>query len=379
MRSGFCKRCQSIKTKSGVIIYNPDFLEKKIFKIKRDRELNMCNSDNLRGTLPPFKTEIHPDPASSKIDHSSKMIALGSCFTEAIGQKLKSCKFKIQINPFGTLFNPASIFTLLKLTLHSPRPFPEGIVSRDGHFCHLLCHSDVSAPSPEVLQDLLEKKCLGLKKNLGMTDLLILTFGNAQVFVHKELNGTVANCHKQPADFFTKRMLTPEEIVYGFEEVYLPLKLLNPGLGILLTLSPVRYLSDGFCRNSVSKSVLRFAIDLIQKKFPDVDYFPAYEIFMDDLRDYRFYADDLVHPASLAVEYVWTKFSDSFFGTETRDIIRKWTKLIKSLEHNPVHPQTHDYQKFIHLLLRQIEPFSRYFNVDEEIRILKQKIEPQGA
>ena len=336
----------------------------------------MCDSDFIRGTPPPFQTEIHLDPATSKIDYATKMIALGSCFTDAIGQKLKSSKFKIQLNPFGSLFNPSSIFTLLKLALQSPKPFPEGIISRDGHFCHLLCHSDISAPSPETLQDLLEKKCLSLKKNLGMTDLLILTFGNAQVYVHKELKRIVTNCHKQPGAFFSKRMLTPEEIVCGFEEVYLPLKLLNPGLRVLLTLSPVRYLSDGFSRNSVSKSVLRLAIDLIQKKFTDVDYFPAYEIFMDDLRDYRFYADDLVHPGSLAVEYLWTKFSDSFFKAETRDIILKWTKFIKSLEHQPIHPETHDYREFIQLLLRQIEPFSRYFNVDEEVRILRQKIDP---
>lgn len=325
-----------------------------------------------------FHTEIPMDKAAP-IDFSTKIIALGSCFTEAIGGKLKASKFKIQLNPFGTLFNPASIFTLLKLSLHAPDPFPEGIVARDGRFCHLLCHSDISAPSKEALAELIQKKCLSLKKNLVLTDLLILTFGNAQVYVHKELNRIVTNCHKQSGDLFTKRMLTPEEIVCGFEEVYLPLKLLNPGLRVLLTLSPVRYLQDGFISNSVSKSVLRLAIDLIHKKFPDADYFPAYEIFMDDLRDYRFYADDLVHPNTLAVDYLWTKFSESFFSAKTQDIVQKWTKFIKSLEHQPIHPETSDHQEFIRLLLRQIEPFSRYFNVEEEIRILKQKIDPPSS
>ena len=326
-----------------------------------------------------FQTEIHLDPSSYPLDFTTKMMALGSCFTDAIGQRLKTSKFKIQLNPFGTLFNPASIFTLLKLSLEPPKTFPEGIIARDGHFCHLLCHSDISAPSPEALLELMKKKCTNLKKNLAITDLLILTFGNAQVYVHKKLNHIVTNCHKQSSDLFTKRMLTPEEIVCGFEEFFLPLKLINPGLRILLTLSPVRYLQDGFICNSVSKSVLRLAIDQIQKKFSEVDYFPAYEIFMDDLRDYRFYADDLVHPNSLAVEYLWKKFSDSFFNAQTRDIVRKWAKLIKSLEHQPIHPETPDYQEFIRLLLNQIEAFSSHFNVDEEIRILREKIEPQDS
>jgi hypothetical protein len=185
---------------------------------------------------------------------------------------------------------------------------------------------------------------------------------------------SVANCHKMPSQNFSKELLNSEEINKGFDKFYSLIKTINPSVQLVLTVSPVRHIKDGMEKNSISKAILRTACYSIQKKHPEIDYFPAYEIMMDDLRDYRFYKEDMIHPSSLAENYIWEKFIAQYFEKDSKEFLKEWEKIRKAIEHKPFHSESEGYQTFLKETITKLQKLSSMVNVEKEITFLKNKL-----
>ncbi len=202
----------------------------------------------------------------------------------------------------------------------------------------------------------------------------MITYGTSWIYERADTGEAVANCHKMPAALFTKRLAGYDEVVKSFEEIYSILRSVNPSLKIILTVSPVRHLKDSLVLNTISKSVLNLACHTITSKYPDVGYFPAFEIMMDDLRDYRFYKDDLIHPTDAAVDYIWDKFSSCYFDKSTLGFLSQWNDISKALAHRPFHKGSESHQRFIKSTLKQLEELNLIVDVDKEIKQLKSQL-----
>ncbi|MDP5120068.1 MAG: GSCFA domain-containing protein, partial [Spirosomaceae bacterium] len=248
-----------------------------------------------------FRTEIEPVNPGFEINLHDGIMTVGSCFSEIIGNKLSENKLNCLSNPFGTVFNPLSIFKLLHQSL-SKQPLDQDLFTEnnDDYWNHFDFHSKFSADSRQNLEHELSSIYDSVFQVLSSAKVLIITLGTANVYELKSNNQVVANCHKQPQKLFNRRLLTLKEIQDDFQQFYDLLQVANNKIKIILTVSPVRHTRDGLNNNSVSKSILRTACHLIQQDNADVGYFPSYEIMMDDLRDYRFYKSDLIHPNEMA-------------------------------------------------------------------------------
>jgi hypothetical protein len=264
-----------------------------------------------------FHLNFIPDPSPFKIDHQSKILLCGSCFSDNIGEKLNDHGFPVSINPLGIFFNPVSLAESLLATMDNT-PAEEGFfVKRDSAFVSYLHHSRIWSEDKEGLAKLITAKRRETEAFLKEAGYLVITFGTAYSYVLRDQQKVVANCHKQPSDRFEKKLLTIEEIVELYEELVSRLSAYNPSLKIIFTVSPVKYIKDGVIRNTLSKSALCLAVNQLVSENPHCFYFPAYELVTDDLRDYRFYKEDLAHPNQLAIDYVWEKFSGCFFNEHT--------------------------------------------------------------
>lgn len=314
------------------------------------------------------RTEISPGKAPFTIEHNQTVVTIGSCFADMIGERLKNYKFDVAANPFGTTFNPASIFQLLSISIEQKfNPFPAalGEVWYDHQF-----HSEISALSAEELHQLSNERIAATTKALARASTLIITLGTAWVYRHVDKNVIVNNCHKQSGRYFKKELLSVKHILEDFEILYNKLKAFNPGIRIIFTVSPVRHIKDTFQLNSVSKSILIAAAHYICEQHNDCHYFPAYEIQMDDLRDYRYYAEDMIHPSAQAETYIWNKLSNWAFTPALIEVLNEWDQLQKLLQHKPYHPASTAHQHFLRQTIERFNQFT-YWNVSEEIASLK--------
>lgn len=301
-----------------------------------------------------FRTEVEVEPSKYKINHKTPVMFLGSCFADNIGAMLVEKKFPVCINPFGVIYNPMSVKQSLDILLNKKKFQKDDLYQFNNRWISFYHHSRFSSPD---LNKALEKINSGIEKGadlLKMTNFLFITFGTAWVYEWKETGKVVSNCHKIPAREFNRRMLKPEEILEAWGEIIEKLKTQLPGLKIIFTVSPVRHWKDGAEGNMVSKSVLLYAIHLLRKKFPDTDYFPSYEIMMDDLRDYRFYSEDMLHLNTTAVNYIWKKFDQRFFDDETRNILKKVDEINRAVAHKPFRPGSEDHLAFVEKTLQKI-------------------------
>ena len=249
-----------------------------------------------------FRTEIRIAPLSVRIGYENRLLALGSCFAEHISGRLSGARFRITSNPSGILFNPLSLAATLESYAAPQEVVPEELGCRNGLWFHYGFHGAFSDGSQKMALSKMNLARRAGASALREADRVILTFGTAWVYELRSTGEIVANCHKQPAELFRRRRLTVEEIVARYDDLQAgPLA----GKQVILTVSPVRHLGDGLPDNFLSKATLRLAIDEICRRHADTTYFPAYEILTDDLRDYRFYADDLVHPSQQAQRYIW--------------------------------------------------------------------------
>lgn len=321
-----------------------------------------------------FRTEINIQPSEHRIGLQSPILSVGSCFADRMGDRLSQNKFLALNNPFGVIFNPISIFRLLDQAVKTSPSDTSLVVQSQGMFYHYDVHSEIYGNSSvEVLAklDLLREETAQF---LQIADWLIITLGTAFVYTKKDSGDIVANCHKVPNSFFNKRLLSIDEIEQGYDSMISNLKKLNPGLKVLLTLSPVRHIKDTLELNSVSKSLLRIACENIIRAHANTFYFPSYEIMMDDLRDYRFYASDMLHTNDVAEEYIWTKFSEAYMEDETIEFISEWEKVRRSLEHRPFHPGSSNHRSFLEKTLEKLQKLHFQADMTDEIRHIEQQL-----
>lgn len=316
-----------------------------------------------------FRTEIETAPLGVQIGYENRVLALGSCFAAHIARKLAGAKFRVTENPSGILFNPLSIAAAIR-SYADPAPVTRGELGFDGEvWYHFGFHGDFSAPTAEEALGRMNAARQAGADALRTADRVVLTFGTAWVYEHA--GEAVANCHRRPAAEFARRRLSVEEIAETFAELIEgPLA----GKQIILTVSPVRHIGDSLAGNAVSKATLRLAAEQLTERFKCTAYFPAYEILTDDLRDYRFYADDLTHPSPQAVAYVWERFCEALLTPDARALLPRIAEITAAARHRPLHPASEAYRAFCR---RQLEAIERLPGVDftEETAFFRSRIE----
>lgn len=309
------------------------------------------------------------------IDYKDSLMILGSCFAENIGEKLISNKFNTVVNPFGIIYNPISIANSLNHILNEHNFKEDDLLFFNDKWLSLQHHGSYSNSNKTECLQIINQSISSSNKQLKKASYLFVTFGSAWVYEHEKY-GLVANCHKIPAKHFAKRLLKVEEIVAAYTFLIKSIKDSNADINIVFTVSPVRHVKDGLWENNLSKSVLHLSIKELTEKFDNCSYFPAYEIVMDELRDYRFFKDDLVHPTDLAVNYVWEKFSMSYFSKETIALIGNIQKIKQAATHKPFDFDSENHQQFIKNQLAIIQELTTefpHFNFEEEKQLLTKK------
>ena len=317
-----------------------------------------------------FRTLLNIPKSNKKISLNEPIFTIGSCFSDVIGRYLENYKFSVLSNPYGTVYNPISIFKLLSSSEWNDKKF----IERDGVWFHHDAHSSFFNKNKSVLLEQLKTVKKQSYNQLKSAKWLIITLGTSFVYRQKSFQEVVANCHKVPQEQFSKEMLSVKEIIQEFDHFYSFISDLNSDLKIILTLSPVRHTKDGFEENSASKARLRIACDEIQKQHESVFYFPSYEIMLDDLRDYRFYKPDLIHPNEIAEEYIWERFQETYFDAKTLQFISDWEKIRSAIKHRPFNPESPGHQKFVQSTLLQLKKLSVSVDTSREEEILKKQL-----
>jgi hypothetical protein len=322
-----------------------------------------------------FRTELQIPESSHKISLKTPVLTIGSCFAEVIGNRLSDNKIPTLVNPFGTVFSPVSMAKLLNQAIDNQTPDENLYVESQGVWFHYDFHSSLWANNREELKERLTQKMQEVKDWLQKADFLIFTFGTAFVYRHLETHQTVANCHKMPGSLFQKELLSIETILNDFNKLFQQIDNLDSAPNIILTVSPVRHIKDSLPLNAVSKSILRVACHELCESRPDFHYFPAYELLLDDLRDYRFYKSDLIHPSEVAEEYIFEQFSITYFEKNLQQFMVEWKKIHQSLTHRPLHPNTVTHRKFLETLLNKLQKLNEKVDLRLEIEQVKRQIE----
>ncbi len=320
-----------------------------------------------------FRTVFPPFRSSVSVAHTDPVLCVGSCFAEQMGGRLERLKFPILVNPFGIVFNPVSIAGSLERLLSGEPYQAADLFENQGLWHSFDHHGRFSNPDKLVALGGINHSFSTAKAFLKNTNRMVVTLGTAQVFVLKKTGETVANCHKMPAGNFDHRRLGVAEVVGSLAPVFEKLKRELPALEIIATVSPVRHLRDGLMENQRSKATLLLALDEICQRLPFVHYFPAYEILLDDLRDYRFYDADLAHPNQLATDYIWQYFEGAFFDEKTQLLCARIERVLTALAHRPFHPQSAEHQDFIKKqteAVRQVAAEFPFLDFEHELRQL---------
>ena len=326
-----------------------------------------------------FHLEFFPKPFDIKINHQQNLLLIGSCFTEQIGTKLSNHKFSVLDNPNGILFNPVSITKSITSYIDNKQYHESDLFYQNECWNSWEHHSRFSNPDKE--------KCLaGINESqnnahgfLQKANWLLITLGSAFVYEASPLAPllaergnakiVVANCHKVPTDKFVKRLLSAEEIFADLQLLIEKTLIFNPGLKIIFTISPVRHLRDGFVENNRSKATLIHAVHQLTEKNSNCFYFPAYELIIDDLRDYRFFAEDMVHPNYAATNYVWEKFIATCIDESSQQLMKEIAIIVSAKNHKPFNPTSEQHKKFMKTNLEKVRKLQKeftYINFEDE-------------
>ena len=311
-----------------------------------------------------FTTPIPIEKQPVSISHNSRILLVGSCFTENIGNRLAYHGFKTLANPCGILYNPISIGQCLEMVADNTPVGEESLVQSNGLWHSWLHHGRFSHPDKTTCLQNCNDAIREAHDFLLGADTVILTLGTA--FVYELPDGTVAaNCHKMPGTSFRTRLTTVEELSEYYRKIIGRLKALRNDIRIIFTVSPIRHWKDGYRQNTLSKATLHLLVDELQRSTDNVFYFPAYEIVMDELRDYRFYDTDLLHPSPTAVEYIWEKFSDAYFDEATKALCQKVAQWRKMSQHRPLFPESAEYKAFAEKLKELEKEISELINNEQ--------------
>ncbi|EAQ42561.1 GSCFA domain-containing protein [Polaribacter sp. MED152] len=298
-----------------------------------------------------FQTTILLEKQSRNlIDYNSKILLLGSCFSENIGQKLDYFKLQNYQNPFGILFHPKAIEQFITDIINTKTFTKDDLIFQNERYHSFDAHSSLSEVDENMILNNLNSQIIATSKFLKNTSHLVITLGTAWVYRFIEDDKIVANCHKIPQKKFLKELLTITEISESLEAIISLVKNVNPDINLLFTVSPVRHLKDGFVENMQSKSHLISAVHEAIDKRNNIHYFPAYEIMMDELRDYRFYTEDMIHPNHTAIQYIWEKFTFTWFSENTKASLKEIDTIQKGIAHKPFNPKSKEHLKFLHNL-----------------------------
>lgn len=301
-----------------------------------------------------FRTVIAPQKFPFTVSHRDKIVSIGSCFSENIGKKLNDYKFSININPFGQQYNPHSIANAIHHLLIATPYTENDLVYHDELYHSFDHHGSFSRSTKEETLRVVNENLARASYDLKNATILFLTFGTSHVFELKNENRIVSNCHKLSGNNFMRRLLSPDEIVTTLDNALAKLQTQNSKLKIILTVSPVRYFAFGHYENSVSKSHLFAAIHKLRQLHSSCFYFPAYELVMDDLRDYRFFAEDMLHPNYQATNYVWENLCASIFASETSNVMKEIDEILLAVRHKPRNPSSEAHKKFVKKIQEKI-------------------------
>ncbi len=294
----------------------------------------------------------HIDP---RISFQDQLVAMGSCFAQHMALRLHQHKAKIHAHPFGILFNPASIARSIKL-IHQELSFADPIL-QDGMYYSLDAHGDIHAPTVNVLQNDLEERRAAAYDAWDAATHVCITFGTASVYEHKESGLIVANCHRLPTTEFERYLLSIEDIVEIWSEIIDEFSRKT----FLLSVSPVRHIRDGLHENSLSKSVLHIALDQLCANHPNAHYVPSYEFFIDELRDYRFYARDMCHPSDVAIDLLWQRFVKTYTDYEMQETLDEIAEVVQAMQHKPRQPHSDAHRQFCEQFKAKVETLQQKF------------------
>ena len=325
-----------------------------------------------------YSTYIDIPKSDFDIVYKDKIMFIGSCFAGNVGSRMAACRFDVDINPFGVLFNPLSVALGCRRLLKAESFVSDDLFFHNGMYHSFMHHGDFSDVSESDCLTTINSSLNSSAEHFCNASYLIITFGTSYVYRLKDSGQTVANCHKLPAAQFERERLTVEEIVEEWSDLLESIRHINPSLKVIFTVSPIRHWKEGAHFNQISKSILLLAEQALVERHPDyISYFPAYEIMLDELRDYRFYADDMIHPSSVAVNYIWERFCDTYMNEDTKKNMMEVEEINKAVNHKPFKPSTDTYKAFLIqtlLKIQQLQDKNPYICLSEEKERLTSKL-----
>ena len=309
-----------------------------------------------------FTTKITIPKSNAPIDYNSKIMSLGSCFAENMSEKFDYFKFQNTVNPFGIIFNPVSIEKLVNRIVHKIEFTEKDIFFYNDLWHCYEVHSELSNPNKEAFLATLNDLISSTDKQINNSTHLIITLGTSWVYRNIESNEIVANCHKVPQKQFKKEILSIITIEASIQNTIELIQKVNSNCNFIFTVSPVRHIKDGFVENTLSKAHLISAIHKVtNNQLSITNYFPSYEVMMDELRDYRFYTSDMLHPNQVAIDYIWERFKESSISDESKNLMQEVDSIQKSLLHRPFNPHSESHQEFLIKLNRKIQFLQNQF------------------
>ena len=308
-----------------------------------------------------LQTKITVAAPDFLIDYNSRLMMLGSCFAENMGSKFSYYKFDVDVNPCGIIYNPLSVANVLRLIVEGKQFEKSDLRQVGGKWVSLYHHGAFSSTDPDECLRRINDRLTKATGELRTLDLLVITWVTAWVYRYTRENIVVSNCHKIPSQEFERSRLSVEDIVKEYLVLIGRLREINPVLRILFTVSPIRHWKDGAHGNQLSKATLLLAIDRLREELQHVYYFPAYEIVLDELRDYRFYADDMLHMSGFTVDYIWERFLYSFISPDVLGLMNRIGRINKGVAHRPFDPKSGDYQRLVKKMQAEIAMISRSF------------------
>lgn len=308
-----------------------------------------------------FTTKISIPKSTKPIDYNSKIVLLGSCFTESMGEKFEYFKFKNTVNPFGIIFNPVSIERLIERVVNQIQFSPNDIFFHNESWHCYEVHSELSHSNKNEFLKILNTIIEYTYQQITQSTHIIITYGTSWVYKLSSTNEVVANCHKIHKNQFNKEILSVKTIAKSIQNTIDLIQKLNPKVNFIFTISPVRHIKDGFVENQQSKAHLISALPSAIYHLESAIYFPSYEIMMDELRDYRFYAEDMLHPNQVAINYIWIKFFENFVNEKEFLAMQQVCDIQKSLQHKPFNPDSESHQQFLSKLQSKIALIQKQF------------------
>ena len=319
------------------------------------------------------RTELHLSKAPYQISYADKILMIGSCFTEHIGNKLTELKYDVVTNPLGIMYHPIPLHKTITDTINKIKIVAQDLIlNPDGQYVHWNVHSSISSIDVSETVDLIQSRREMLLKTLQSAKYLIISYGSAYVYEH-HTNGPVASCHKFGAEKFTKKLSSIKNLRSSFDQFCLLLASHFPHISILLTVSPVRHIRDGIIENNRSKAHLLSMVHDVCDSYYHIHYLPSYELLIDDLRDYRYYTEDMVHPSDTAIKYIWNKISNHILDTKDHQLRMNIFKIVQAAHHRPVNPNSDKHKMFCSKQMDDINTILKkhpHMNFGRELELL---------